>query len=69
MIDNRGVVMPRGLNLWIIPEVMIRGIKSGATKKKKKRNLGESSDLGLPICTAEGSPFVILQGPSWAGHS
>lgn len=35
MIDNGGVVMPRGLNLWIIPEMMIGGIKSGAKKKKK----------------------------------
>lgn len=31
-------------------------------EEKKKGNLGESKELGLPVCTAAVSPSVVLQG-------
>lgn len=63
-MTDKGGMMPRGLDLWVVLEVMIDGIKFRA---KKKSNLGESNDLRLPVRTAEGSPHVILQdGPDVA---
>lgn len=50
--------MLRGLDLGIVLEVMLSGMKF----RGKKRNLGESKELGLPVCTAAVSHHVTLPG-------